>query len=223
VRKGQHGRQLRPPAHERARPTLGHARHRDLHPPHRSAHAVLPRRRLALTRAKGRTGRFGRKGISINFVHDKKTWQQMEQIEKQLGKPIVRIETNDLDEMEEVRAVSGVLAVGGALTLFAENEEASKVDSLRLILHCIVEALGDCTMDGSMMWVLAEPGQKTRPRDGRVFALHVFSSMSSAPGDHLGVGSFHETLRSTTTQPSTASSYSTLTAHRPSSIHMCFR
>jgi hypothetical protein len=27
----------------------------------------------------------------------------MEQIEKQLGKPIVRIETNDLDEMEEVR------------------------------------------------------------------------------------------------------------------------
>jgi hypothetical protein len=50
----------------------------------------------------GRTGRFGRKGISINFVHDKKTWLQMEEIEKQLGKPIVRIETNDLDEMEEV-------------------------------------------------------------------------------------------------------------------------
>jgi hypothetical protein len=29
---------------------------------------------------------------------------QMEQIEKALGKPIVRIETNDLDEMEEVSA-----------------------------------------------------------------------------------------------------------------------
>jgi superfamily II DNA/RNA helicase len=51
----------------------------------------------------GRTGRFGRKGISINFVHDKKTWLQMEQIEKLLGKKIIRIETNDLDDMEEVR------------------------------------------------------------------------------------------------------------------------
>ncbi|KAF8632245.1 hypothetical protein AX15_001994 [Amanita polypyramis BW_CC] len=49
----------------------------------------------------GRTGRFGRKGISINFVHDRKTWLQMEQIEKALGKKIIRIETNDLDEMEE--------------------------------------------------------------------------------------------------------------------------
>ncbi|PPQ95750.1 hypothetical protein CVT26_015876 [Gymnopilus dilepis] len=49
----------------------------------------------------GRTGRFGRRGISINFVHDKKTWQQMEQIEKALNKKILRIETNNLDEMEE--------------------------------------------------------------------------------------------------------------------------
>ncbi|KAF9560502.1 DEAD-domain-containing protein [Agrocybe pediades] len=49
----------------------------------------------------GRTGRFGRRGISINFVHDKKTWLQMEQIEKALGRKIMRIETNDLDEMEE--------------------------------------------------------------------------------------------------------------------------
>jgi ATP-dependent RNA helicase DDX19/DBP5 len=50
----------------------------------------------------GRTGRFGRKGISINFVHDKRTWEQMEQIETALGKKIQRIETHDLDEMEEV-------------------------------------------------------------------------------------------------------------------------
>ncbi|KAN0092856.1 P-loop containing nucleoside triphosphate hydrolase protein [Tylopilus felleus] len=49
----------------------------------------------------GRTGRFGRKGISINFVHDKRTWLQMEEIEKTLGKKIIRIETNDLDEMEQ--------------------------------------------------------------------------------------------------------------------------
>ncbi|KAK0193799.1 DEAD-domain-containing protein [Armillaria mellea] len=49
----------------------------------------------------GRTGRFGRKGISINFVHDKKTWNQMETIEKAIGKKITRIETNDLEVMEE--------------------------------------------------------------------------------------------------------------------------
>lgn len=36
-------------------------------------------------------------------MHDKKTWLQMEQIEKLLGKKIIRIETNDLDDMEEVR------------------------------------------------------------------------------------------------------------------------
>jgi superfamily II DNA/RNA helicase len=57
----------------------------------------------------GRTGRFGRRGISINFVHDKKTWLQMEQIEKALGRKIMRIETNDLDEMETVSAVGGNL------------------------------------------------------------------------------------------------------------------
>lgn len=53
----------------------------------------------------GRTGRFGRRGISINFVHDKKTWLQMEQIEKALGRKIMRIETNDLDEMETVSVI----------------------------------------------------------------------------------------------------------------------
>ncbi|EKM78069.1 hypothetical protein AGABI1DRAFT_107816 [Agaricus bisporus var. burnettii JB137-S8] len=49
----------------------------------------------------GRTGRFGRKGISINFVHDQKTWSYMNQIEQVLGKEIIRIETNDLNEMEQ--------------------------------------------------------------------------------------------------------------------------
>ena len=50
----------------------------------------------------GRTGRFGRKGISIKSVHDKNTWAQMEEIEKATGKGITRIETTDLDVMEEV-------------------------------------------------------------------------------------------------------------------------
>ncbi|GBE87867.1 DEAD-domain-containing protein [Sparassis latifolia] len=49
----------------------------------------------------GRTGRFGRKGISINFVHDQTTFHQMAQIEAVTGKHIVRIETKNLDVMEE--------------------------------------------------------------------------------------------------------------------------
>ncbi|KAG1887074.1 P-loop containing nucleoside triphosphate hydrolase protein [Suillus subluteus] len=49
----------------------------------------------------GRTGRFGRKGISINFVHDRRTWSQMEEIEKTLNRKIIRIETDDLEEMED--------------------------------------------------------------------------------------------------------------------------
>ncbi|PAV16202.1 ATP-dependent RNA helicase DBP5 [Pyrrhoderma noxium] len=49
----------------------------------------------------GRTGRFGRKGVSINFVHDKKSWEDMHMIEEALGRQIVRVDTNDLDVMEE--------------------------------------------------------------------------------------------------------------------------
>ena len=51
----------------------------------------------------GRTGRFGRKGVSINFVHNQKTWQDMHMIEEALGKKITRVDTNDVDVMEEVR------------------------------------------------------------------------------------------------------------------------
>jgi ATP-dependent RNA helicase DDX19/DBP5 len=51
----------------------------------------------------GRTGRFGRKGVSINFVHDKRTWDQVRAIEQALGKSIVRVSTDDLDVMEEVQ------------------------------------------------------------------------------------------------------------------------
>lgn len=50
----------------------------------------------------GRTGRFGRKGVSINFVHDRPTWQKMNYIEKALGRPIERISPEDTDEMERI-------------------------------------------------------------------------------------------------------------------------
>ncbi|KEP49522.1 ATP-dependent RNA helicase DBP5 [Rhizoctonia solani 123E] len=50
----------------------------------------------------GRTGRFGRKGIAINFVHDRRSWEEMNAIEKALHHPILRVETKDFDEMEKV-------------------------------------------------------------------------------------------------------------------------
>ncbi|KAF9514933.1 hypothetical protein BS47DRAFT_1484792 [Hydnum rufescens UP504] len=49
----------------------------------------------------GRTGRFGRRGISINFVHDRRSWAEMQEIEQKLGKAIVRVKTDDFDEMEK--------------------------------------------------------------------------------------------------------------------------
>lgn len=56
--------------------------------------------RLSIT---GRTGRFGRQGVSINFVHDRTSFANMEAIRKALGKPIVRVDTSDFEQMEAVR------------------------------------------------------------------------------------------------------------------------
>lgn len=50
----------------------------------------------------GRTGRFGRKGIAVNFIHDRQSWQDMHDIEVALKKPIIRVETSDFDEMEAI-------------------------------------------------------------------------------------------------------------------------
>ncbi|KAK0547014.1 RNA helicase required for poly(A+) mRNA export [Tilletia horrida] len=49
----------------------------------------------------GRTGRFGRKGVSINFVHDKKSWEHMNAIETLLKCNITRVSTDDLEAMEK--------------------------------------------------------------------------------------------------------------------------
>ena len=44
--------------------------------------------------------------MSINFVHNDKTCKDMHMIEEALGRQIVRVDTNDLDVMEEVRIFS---------------------------------------------------------------------------------------------------------------------
>ncbi|KAI3643036.1 hypothetical protein MP228_001223 [Amoeboaphelidium protococcarum] len=48
----------------------------------------------------GRTGRFGRRGISINFVYDEQSARVNEEIAKYFGKPIARVGTQDLAQLE---------------------------------------------------------------------------------------------------------------------------
>ncbi|KAK9900382.1 DEAD-domain-containing protein [Cystobasidium minutum MCA 4210] len=49
----------------------------------------------------GRTGRFGRQGISINMIYDKKSYDIMKYIEDTLQTPIVGIKTDDFEAMEK--------------------------------------------------------------------------------------------------------------------------
>ncbi|KAI9305005.1 P-loop containing nucleoside triphosphate hydrolase protein [Cunninghamella echinulata] len=49
----------------------------------------------------GRTGRFGRTGVSINFVHNKETWEKMVMIEEHFKRPIELIPTDDWEEVEK--------------------------------------------------------------------------------------------------------------------------
>ncbi|CAO3657876.1 unnamed protein product [Umbelopsis ramanniana] len=50
----------------------------------------------------GRTGRFGRTGVSINFVHDHDSWQQMREMENIFQRPITMIPTDDWEEVEKL-------------------------------------------------------------------------------------------------------------------------
>ena len=48
----------------------------------------------------GRTGRYGRIGAAITFVHDRASWEMMAKISDYFGVPMQRVETNDWDEVE---------------------------------------------------------------------------------------------------------------------------
>ena len=53
----------------------------------------------------GRTGRFGRQGIAVNFVSDENSWQAIQDLKNDLGRDIVKVATGDFDEMEKVSVV----------------------------------------------------------------------------------------------------------------------
>ncbi|GAA5795734.1 hypothetical protein HPULCUR_001096 [Helicostylum pulchrum] len=55
----------------------------------------------------GRTGRFGRTGVSIILVESKSTWQQMQQIERHFCRKIVRVPTEDWQQVE--KAFKGII------------------------------------------------------------------------------------------------------------------
>ncbi|PVU92611.1 hypothetical protein BB559_003659 [Furculomyces boomerangus] len=50
----------------------------------------------------GRTGRFGRTGVSINFVKDEKSFQEMKAIQDYFGCNIIRVPTDDWEETESI-------------------------------------------------------------------------------------------------------------------------
>ncbi|EAU31326.1 hypothetical protein ATEG_08153 [Aspergillus terreus NIH2624] len=50
----------------------------------------------------GRTGRFGRVGVSISFVSNRDEWNMLNQIQKYFNTSIQRIDTKDWDEVEDI-------------------------------------------------------------------------------------------------------------------------
>ncbi|KAI8943204.1 RNA helicase required for poly(A+) mRNA export [Plenodomus lindquistii] len=50
----------------------------------------------------GRTGRFGRVGVALTFVHDKQSWQQLHEIASYFKTDLHPIDTSDWDAVEEM-------------------------------------------------------------------------------------------------------------------------
>jgi ATP-dependent RNA helicase DDX19/DBP5 len=50
----------------------------------------------------GRTGRFGRVGVALTFVHDKDSWQQLNFIANYFKTDLHPIDTSDWDAVEDM-------------------------------------------------------------------------------------------------------------------------
>lgn len=49
----------------------------------------------------GRTGRFGRVGVAVTFVSSRGDWDKLMEIQKYFGTEIIKVTTDDWDELEE--------------------------------------------------------------------------------------------------------------------------
>lgn len=50
----------------------------------------------------GRTGRFGKEGLAINFVDGYRTRAMIQVLEQHFGKPIKKLDATDVDEIEKI-------------------------------------------------------------------------------------------------------------------------
>jgi ATP-dependent RNA helicase DDX19/DBP5 len=50
----------------------------------------------------GRTGRFGRTGVAINFVHDRTTWNHIMKISSYFNREITKVPTGDFTTIETI-------------------------------------------------------------------------------------------------------------------------
>ena len=50
----------------------------------------------------GRTGRFGKSGIAVNFIDGQRSMAIMKEIEDHFGKKILLLETNDVEALEKL-------------------------------------------------------------------------------------------------------------------------
>ena len=50
----------------------------------------------------GRTGRFGKSGIAVNFIDGQRSLTIMKKIEERFGKKITLLQTDDVDEFEKL-------------------------------------------------------------------------------------------------------------------------
>ncbi|KAI7862709.1 P-loop containing nucleoside triphosphate hydrolase protein [Spinellus fusiger] len=83
----------------------------------------------------GRTGRFGRKGVSINFVHDRKSWEEMHAMEVYFGRTICRLGTDDWEEVD--KTLKSVTVMEEPVTDGEEEEEEEEAET----------AQGRCLLD----------------------------------------------------------------------------
>ena len=50
----------------------------------------------------GRTGRFGKSGIVVNFIDGQRSMAMMKKIEQHFGKKMLLLETDDVDALEKL-------------------------------------------------------------------------------------------------------------------------
>lgn len=53
----------------------------------------------------GRTGRFGRTGVALSMVHDKRSWDQLMSICNNFGVEPTKLDTSDWDAVEKMLKV----------------------------------------------------------------------------------------------------------------------